>query len=109
MSDDVGLGDLVTRHDTQITLLTERMTSVDSKIDGLGSKLDRVANALAARPSFDVRDLFSYVRDGAVILGLAVSAIVYVASGHYSADIVLMKDKITRIERIIDTRTINSQ
>lgn len=109
MSDDVGLRDLVVKHDSQIDLLTRQMATVDTKIDGLGSKLDRVANALAARPSFDVRDLFSYVRDGAVILGLAVSAIVYVASGHYSADIVLMKDKITRIERFIDQRTINSQ
>ncbi len=109
MADDVGLRDLVTRHDTQITLLTERMTSVDTKIDGLGSKLDRVANALAARPSFDVRDLLSYVRDGAIIIGLAVSAIIYVASGYYSADIALMKEKQTRIERLIDQRTINNQ
>lgn len=83
------------------------MTAVDQKIDAIGNKLDKVANALAARPpSLDVRDLLSYIRDGAVILGLVVSGIVYVASGHYQPDIVLMKDQIARIEKTIERITL---
>jgi hypothetical protein len=77
-----------------------RLTGVESKLgdvsDGVQQLLRRDAEHRAAQPA-SVKDMLQMAVSGAVLLGLCVSAIVYVASGHYSADIAVMKYKLDQL------------
>jgi hypothetical protein len=99
---DTELRDAVIHHDLQLTALSTRITDVEDKIDSIGGKIDHLVEAMSQRPAIDFSAMLSHVRDGAVILGLAVSAIIYVASGYSSAEIAVMKEKDKRFENIYE-------
>ena len=77
-----------------------RLTGVEDKLgdvsDGVQTLLKRDAESRAAQPA-SMKDMLGMAVHAAVLLGLCVSAIVYVASGHYSADIAVMKYKIDQL------------
>lgn len=95
---DTELRDAVIHHDLQLTALSTRITDVEDKIDSIGGKIDHLVEAISQRPAIDFSAMLSHIRDGAVILGLAVSAIIYVASGYSSAELAVMKEKEKRLE-----------
>lgn len=77
-----------------------RLSGVEDKLGdvagGVQQLLRRDAERSASQP-MSVKDMLQMAVSGAVLLGLCVSAIVYVASGHYSADIAVMKYRINEI------------
>lgn len=74
-----------------------RLGGVESKLDdvagGVQQLLRRDAERSASEP-ISLRDMLGMAVHAAALIGLAVSAIVYVAGGYYSADIAVMKYKL---------------
>lgn len=103
---DTELRDAVIHHDLQLTALSTRITDVEDKIDSIGGKIDHLVEAISQRPAIDFSAMLSHIRDGAVILGLAVSAIIYVASGYSSAELAVMKEREKRLE-LSDDRIVS--
>ena len=65
---------------TQARILSEISAGM-TEMRGVVTEMSR---AMAARPPFSMKESLGLVRDCAVLLGMAVGAIVYVAGGRYA-------------------------
>lgn len=73
-----------------------RLSGVEEKLGGVDSKLDRLLQRDLAQP-YTAKDMLGMAVQGAILIGLSVSGIVYVAGGYYSADIALLKHKVSEL------------
>lgn len=98
--------DIVIHHDTQITTLSTRINEVEIKIDDIGSKIDTLVQTVATKQSFDFSAMLSHIRDISILIGLSVSAIIWVASSYTSAELAVMKEKDKRFEAVYERNII---
>jgi cytochrome c-type biogenesis protein CcmH/NrfG len=80
---------LLAHHDSQIASVKGEVGEIKNKLDTVINAVSALNNALTLASSknpFNLPAALSVVRDGAIVLGLAVSAIIYVTTGHFSAD-----------------------
>lgn len=80
---------LLAHHDSQIASVEGEIGEIKNKLDTVINAVSALNNALTLASSknpFNLPATLSVVRDGAIVLGLAVSAIIYVTTGHFSAD-----------------------
>lgn len=82
-------------HDSRITSLSQRMTTVESQLSGMDTKLDNLTNTLhdmrsdlvaqaaqaRAKAPMSIKDAVSTLLHVAVLFSLIVGGIIYVASG----------------------------
>lgn len=73
-----------------------RLSGVEDKLGGVDGKLDRLLQRDISQP-YTAKDMLGMAVQVAVLIGLCVSAIVYVAGGYYSADIALLKHKVSEL------------
>lgn len=105
---------MLVHHDSQIATMAGEMTEVKSKLDTVINAVAALNNALTLASSknpFNLSATLSVVRDAALILGLAVSAIIYVTTGHFSADWARQaefnnstRDRLAVIERAVTSK-----
>lgn len=80
---------MLAHHDSKIVGLETSVGEVKNKLDTVINAVGSLNNALTIATSknpFNLPATLSVIRDGSIILGLAVSAIIYVTTGHFSAD-----------------------
>jgi hypothetical protein len=104
---DTDIHKLVQHHDGQLHALNTRVGHVETKLDGMDGKLDKLITTSAkqeAQPKFEARALLGIVKDFGVIFVMVCGGILYLAANHNSVDIAVMKkdqDSATeRLERV---------
>lgn len=91
-------------HDAEITMLTKTTESLKVDINGISNKIDAFHSELTrllSRPQLSISNTLSTAKDIGIMVGLAVSCIVYVASTALESRIVLLEEKQkASIERV---------
>ena len=77
-----------------------RLSGVEDKLDDVSAGVKQLLNRDATREAsmpMPVKDAVQMAMHACVLVGLAVSAIIYVAGGYYSADIALLKYRVGQL------------
>ena len=85
------------------------MDVVFGKVDGLGAKLDALTAAMhepRGSTGLALRDILSFVRDGAVLFSLVVGGILYLANATNGRSVSDLETRMTRLEAIIGMATV---
>ena len=77
-----------------------RLSGVEDKLEdvssGVKQLLSRDATREASQP-MPLKDLVQLFMHGLIIAGMAISGVIYVAGGYYSADIALLKYRVSQL------------
>ena len=88
--------ELVRTHDSDIKLLSSQMSSVSNAVNDVAKKLDSIVgivNQTANKPTFNASQTLNTVKDIAILVGLIVTGIVYVARSDFQQDFALMGER----------------
>lgn len=88
-----------------------RLNNVERTLDNHGQKLDRIVSAVttANAKSFEPAAILSFVKDAAILIGLIVGGIIYVATNISATSIALLDARLERIESTVNSVTIVSK
>lgn len=98
---NANLARILDEHDMRIVTLVERVGSLDHKVDAVisaVSDLKTIVAASQAKSSVTFGGILSYTRDLAVLVGLAVSAIVYITMASTSGRTALVEYRMEQME-----------
>ena len=96
------LARILDEHDMRISTLVDRVGSLDHKVDaiiGAVADLKTVMAANQAKATISFGGVLAYTRDLAVLVGLAVTAIVWITLSSTSRESTLLHYRIEQIER----------
>jgi hypothetical protein len=94
--------------DSRLTVLERHAISTEKRLDGVDAKLDQIVTAVTraeSKPQFNPAAIISFVKDAAILVGLASAAIVYVTSAHVGTDLVLLNFKVGQLSRQADANS----
>lgn len=113
---------LLAHHETQIEHLTHRVSDIDHKMDLLVTEVHKLTTAItaqASKPEFDFFKVLDATVKIGLLIGLVISAIIYVTNSNLAGQIeafkasdtliverlAAYKDRLNFVERYLDDRT----
>ena len=92
---------ILDEHDMRISTLVDRVGSLDHKVDAIIDAVSDLKTAIAttnAKTSITFGGVLAYTRDLAILVGLAVSAIVYITMASTSGRTTLVEYRMEQME-----------
>lgn len=94
------ISSILAHHDNSLSVLGNRMSSVESTLASLGTKLDQVVHAITtaqARPRMELKDILQIVLMGSTLIGASVTAILWISGTTSSVEINAIKQNIASV------------
>jgi hypothetical protein len=86
----------------QYSVTDSRLDNVENMLASQGQKIDQIVSAVtqvSAKPVFNPAAILSFVRDAAVLIGLAASSIIYIATNISDKPVALLSQRIDSVEQ----------
>lgn len=105
--DDNEVYDRLGHLEAQNKILDNRLGSLEVSMASINTKIDRLGDRLGTHKTFDPAAILSFIRDSAVLIGMACTAIIYFASQPGASDLAgrermaVMEYKMSVIEKHI--------